>query len=62
MDPQRPATTVSLDPSDPAIELRDLQRDLSAAVDTFHLDHLDDGDSFPTYDEAQQPDYIPSEM
>jgi hypothetical protein len=57
MDPLRqPTTTVSLDPSDPEVELRGLQRDLSAAVDTFHLDHLDDGESFPTYDATQEPE------
>ena len=54
---------ISLDVSDPAVELGSLQRDLSAAhsyPDTFDLGHLSDSAPLPTYDSTVEPDYVPS--
>jgi hypothetical protein len=47
---------VSVSGSDPTLNVHGLQRELSAAADTFRLDHLDDDiqDQFPAY----VPDYV----
>jgi hypothetical protein len=53
-------SVVSLEISDVDVSLDPLQRDLTAAADTFLLDHLDDDAGFPTYDAFSEPDHVPS--
>jgi hypothetical protein len=55
---QPPPSMISDSGSDPTLDVHGLQHELSAAADTFHLDHLDDDleDQFPTY----APDYVQS--
>jgi hypothetical protein len=51
---------VSLELSDVEVPLASLQRDLTAASDTFQLDHLDDSVPLPMYDASLEPDHVPS--
>jgi hypothetical protein len=55
---QPPPSVVSVTASDPTMDVHGLQRELSAAADTFQLDHLDDDtdEQFPSY----EPDYVQS--
>ena len=54
------STVVSLEASDADVPLESFRRDLTAASDTFLLDHLKDDIPFPTYNALAEPDHVPS--